>query len=136
VRRYGGLKDQDRIFTNAYLKHDFGLKGALVSPSTLSLSLLRELALTTCPLVPRRLAQNKRNPLERRFMDYPDCEGLWPAWAWWCRVPQRSQMELYEQAWLGKRPSVSSLHVESFRIFILTTQKRKTAIPRRQRRRR
>lgn len=30
VRRYGGLKDQDRIFTNAYLKHDFGLKGALV----------------------------------------------------------------------------------------------------------
>ena len=36
VRRYGGLKDQDRIFTNAYLKHDFGLKGALVRPSTLS----------------------------------------------------------------------------------------------------
>ena len=38
VRRYGGLKDQDRIFTNAYLKHDFGLKGALVRSSTLSLS--------------------------------------------------------------------------------------------------
>ncbi|KIL58483.1 hypothetical protein M378DRAFT_27540 [Amanita muscaria Koide BX008] len=29
VRRYGGLKDQDRIFTNAYCRHDFGLKGAL-----------------------------------------------------------------------------------------------------------
>ncbi|TFK22006.1 NADH-ubiquinone oxidoreductase 51 kDa subunit [Coprinopsis marcescibilis] len=29
VRRYGGLKDQDRIFTNAYLRHDHGLKGAL-----------------------------------------------------------------------------------------------------------
>ncbi|KAJ7856653.1 hypothetical protein B0H14DRAFT_2752327 [Mycena olivaceomarginata] len=28
VRRYGGLKDQDRIFTNAYCRHDFGLKGA------------------------------------------------------------------------------------------------------------
>ncbi|KAF9266728.1 NADH-ubiquinone oxidoreductase [Marasmius fiardii PR-910] len=28
VRRYGGLKDQDRIFTNAYCKHDHGLKGA------------------------------------------------------------------------------------------------------------
>lgn len=28
VRRYGGLKDQDRIFTNLYLKHDHGLKGA------------------------------------------------------------------------------------------------------------
>jgi len=31
VRRYGGLKDQDRIFTNAYCRHDHGLKGALVS---------------------------------------------------------------------------------------------------------
>jgi NADH dehydrogenase (ubiquinone) flavoprotein 1 len=29
VRRYGGLKDQDRIFTNAYCRHDHGLKGAL-----------------------------------------------------------------------------------------------------------
>ena len=30
VRRYGGLKDQDRIFTNAYLRHDHGIKGAMV----------------------------------------------------------------------------------------------------------
>ncbi|KAG1801958.1 NADH-binding subunit of NADH:ubiquinone oxidoreductase [Suillus variegatus] len=29
VRRYGGLKDQDRIFTNAYCRHDHGIKGAL-----------------------------------------------------------------------------------------------------------
>jgi NADH dehydrogenase (ubiquinone) flavoprotein 1 len=28
VRRYGGLKDQDRIFTNLYCRHDPGLKGA------------------------------------------------------------------------------------------------------------
>lgn len=28
VRHYGGLKDQDRIFTNLYLRHDPGLKGA------------------------------------------------------------------------------------------------------------
>ncbi|KAG5641073.1 NADH-ubiquinone oxidoreductase 51 kDa subunit, mitochondrial precursor [Asterophora parasitica] len=28
VRRYGGLKDQDRIFTNVYCRHDHGLKGA------------------------------------------------------------------------------------------------------------
>ncbi|KAI1783323.1 NADH-ubiquinone oxidoreductase [Ganoderma leucocontextum] len=28
VRRYGGLKDQDRIFTNAYCRHDHGIKGA------------------------------------------------------------------------------------------------------------
>jgi len=32
VRRYGGLKDQDRIFTNAYLRHDHGIKGAMVRP--------------------------------------------------------------------------------------------------------
>jgi hypothetical protein len=32
VRRYGGLKDQDRIFTNAYCRHDHGLKGAKVCP--------------------------------------------------------------------------------------------------------
>ena len=30
VRRYGGLKDQDRIFTNAYCRHDHGIKGAMV----------------------------------------------------------------------------------------------------------
>jgi len=30
VRRYGGLKDQDRIFTNLYTRHDHGLKGAQV----------------------------------------------------------------------------------------------------------
>ncbi|KAF8184220.1 hypothetical protein BJ912DRAFT_1023079 [Pholiota molesta] len=29
VRRYGGLKDQDRIFTNAYCRHDHGIKGAM-----------------------------------------------------------------------------------------------------------
>lgn len=29
VRHYGGLKDQDRIFTNLYLKHDHGIKGAM-----------------------------------------------------------------------------------------------------------
>ncbi|KAJ1982677.1 NADH dehydrogenase [ubiquinone] flavoprotein 1, mitochondrial [Dimargaris xerosporica] len=27
-RRYGGLKDEDRIFTNLYGRHDWGLKGA------------------------------------------------------------------------------------------------------------
>ncbi|KDN49598.1 NADH-ubiquinone oxidoreductase [Tilletiaria anomala UBC 951] len=27
-RAYGGLRDQDRIFQNAYMRHDFGLKGA------------------------------------------------------------------------------------------------------------
>jgi hypothetical protein len=30
VRHYGGLKDQDRIFTNVYSRHDHGIKGAMV----------------------------------------------------------------------------------------------------------
>lgn len=38
ARRYGGLKDQDRIFTNVYSRHDHGIKGAQVyleeSPNT------------------------------------------------------------------------------------------------------
>lgn len=29
ARNYGGLKDKDRIFTNLYGEHDFGLEGAL-----------------------------------------------------------------------------------------------------------
>ena len=29
VRHYGGLKDQDRIFTNLFCKHDHGIKGAM-----------------------------------------------------------------------------------------------------------
>jgi hypothetical protein len=36
VRRYGGLKDQDRIFTNAYCRHDHGLKGAKVRITLIS----------------------------------------------------------------------------------------------------
>ena len=32
IRRYGGLKDQDRIFTNLLSRHDHGIKGAQVSP--------------------------------------------------------------------------------------------------------
>ena len=28
VRSFGGLRDQDRIFQNAYMRHDHGLKGA------------------------------------------------------------------------------------------------------------
>lgn len=34
VRRYGGLRDQDRIFTNAYCRHDHGIKGAMVCLQT------------------------------------------------------------------------------------------------------
>lgn len=30
VRRYGGLKDQDRIFTNLFCRGDHGIKGAKV----------------------------------------------------------------------------------------------------------
>jgi hypothetical protein len=30
VRRYGGLKYQDRIFTNVHSRHDHGIKGAMV----------------------------------------------------------------------------------------------------------
>jgi NADH dehydrogenase (ubiquinone) flavoprotein 1 len=30
VRHYGGLKDQDRIFTNIHSRHDHGIKGAMV----------------------------------------------------------------------------------------------------------
>jgi len=29
VRHYGGLRDQDRIFTNIYCRHDHGIKGAI-----------------------------------------------------------------------------------------------------------
>ena len=29
VRRFGGLKDQDRIFTNLFCRHDHGIKGAM-----------------------------------------------------------------------------------------------------------
>jgi NADH dehydrogenase (ubiquinone) flavoprotein 1 len=34
VRRYGGLKDQDRIFTNVHSRHDHGIKGAMVCCSS------------------------------------------------------------------------------------------------------
>ena len=36
VRRYSRLKDQDRIFTNAYCRHDHGIKGATAISSACS----------------------------------------------------------------------------------------------------
>ena len=54
VRRYGGLKDQDRIFTNAYCRHDPGLKGAKVRAAS-----IRADQVLTLPLVARRLASHE-----------------------------------------------------------------------------
>ena len=34
VRQYGGLKDQDRIFTNVYCRHDHGIRSAQVRSRT------------------------------------------------------------------------------------------------------
>jgi hypothetical protein len=107
VRRYGGLKDQDRIFTNAFLKHDFGLKGALVRFFPFSTFLETKRVETLTLLVPRRLAQNKRNHLKGRLMDHSNYERFRSTWTRRSRFPQRSQMELHEQAWLGKRPSTT-----------------------------
>ena len=45
VRHYGGLKDQDRIFTNLYLRHDHGIKGAMVRSH--SVQLLSRIHLTS-----------------------------------------------------------------------------------------
>ena len=69
VRRYGGLKDQDRIFTNAYCRHDHGLKGALVSSHGLICRVPQSKFIS---LVPRRLAPDKGHPSERRLLDHPN----------------------------------------------------------------
>ena len=94
VRRYGGLKDQDRIFTNAYCRHDHGLKGAQVRVKSDPLSL------TPIPILPftvaRRLASHQRHSPQRRLMDYTNRQGLGLTRSWRCRLSQRSQMELHE----------------------------------------
>lgn len=41
VRHYGGLKDQDRIFTNAFNQRDYGIKGAMVRLPVRFCALLR-----------------------------------------------------------------------------------------------
>ena len=43
VRRYGGLKDQDRIFTNVYSRHDHGIKGAQVHFQALPTMLISDI---------------------------------------------------------------------------------------------
>ena len=35
ARVYGGLKDEDRIFTNLYGRHDWGIKGAMKRVSSM-----------------------------------------------------------------------------------------------------
>ena len=102
VRRYGGLKDQDRIFQNAYCRHDHGIKGAQVR-----FFFSIEMKNLTWLSVSRRLAPDKRHHIEGRLMDYSNNQGFWFTRAWWCRFPFRSQMEFHEQARLGERSTSS-----------------------------
>lgn len=53
---HGGLRDQDRIFSNAYMKHDHGLKGAMVRPSASRIEICggeRGLPRSVPPCLPR-----------------------------------------------------------------------------------
>ena len=43
-------------------------------------------------------------------MDHPDHQGFWFAWAWRCWFSKRTEVELHEQAWLGERPEVRTVH--------------------------
>lgn len=104
VRRYGGLKDQDRIFTNIFSRHDHGIKGAMVRACC-------EYAwvgvLMHGRTGARRLAQDEGARPQGRRLDHPNHEGLGPARPRGCWIPEWSQVELHEQARMGERPSVS-----------------------------
>jgi hypothetical protein len=43
-------------------------------------------------------------------MDHPDHEGFWFAWTWGCWFSEWTEVEFYEQAWLGERPEVRGVH--------------------------
>lgn len=116
-RTHGGLKDQDRIFQNAYMRHDHLLKGAKVSPHSY-FSLLK--GLVKCqrrlPLinlishfvssyffsVPWRLASNQRHSIKRSRLDHQSNESFRNERSWWSWFPFRFEMVFHEQTWLGE----------------------------------
>ncbi len=62
TKTYGNLKDSDRIFTNVYKDSDPYIKGAI-----------RRVFI---PLIPGRLASNKRYSLKRSIMDHQRNQNL------------------------------------------------------------
>lgn len=101
-RSHGGLKDQDRIFQNAYMRHDHLLKGARVSClRTFSHDYSTSLTIPH-PSGPRRLAQNKGNYPQGPRLDHFTDEGIWNARPWWSWIPIRSQVVFHAQTRLGK----------------------------------
>lgn len=115
-KTHGGLKDQDRIFQNAYMRHDHLLKGAMVSRRTRRTRVLIHYArcgrrvsdLSALHFLPllgaRRLAQDQGDPSQGSRLDHCSDEGFGYARTWWRRFPLWSQVVLHAQARMGEGP--------------------------------
>jgi hypothetical protein len=53
-----------------------------------------------------RLASDKGHSPQRRLVDHPGHQGFWFAGARGRRFSEWTEMEFYEQAWLGERSEV------------------------------
>ena len=77
VRRYGGLKDQDRIFTNAYLRHDHGIKGALVrDPHPLLITTLTSTVSLVATGIGQKISSSKVTRGSFKRSRIPVCAGV------------------------------------------------------------
>ena len=83
-RVHGGLKDQDRIFTNLYMRHDHLLKGAKSRGDWHKTKEARRSAATS--------ELTASDPPQGRHLDHQRDQGVGPAWSRWCGLPERSQV--------------------------------------------
>jgi hypothetical protein len=123
VRTYGGLKDSDRIFSNAFRLHDHGIKGAQVGPVACSAVLVSaqvgmrrdgerrggELILFCVYWRTRRMCRGARGSLQRVHLrpifsrphwSGTRASGCWPpppVFCIWCRTLAWSTAKLGEQ---------------------------------------
>lgn len=100
VRHYGGLQDQDRIFTNLYGHHGADLKSAMKYGGDWHRT--KDIVLKGHDWVgymcfgstgPRELALLMLF-LTAHFGD----QGFWPSWPWWCWFPLGIEIRKWDLA--------------------------------------
>ena len=111
VRWYGGLKDQDQIFTDTYLRRDHGIKGALVRCSNpLLITILTSIVSLVATGIGQKILSLKVSRVSFKRSSFLVCASAEVL------VSKQTEVELHEQARLAKRSKVCLVSATLFAV--------------------